>query len=49
MPFLSGCGARTLSTPLQGEITYNLTVTATSTNLAGAIVSHSTPVTLVVE
>ncbi len=44
-----GCGARSISTPLAGGQTYSLTVTGTSTNLAGAVVSHSTKVTLVVE
>jgi hypothetical protein len=46
---LAGCGARTVSTVLQGGKTYTLTVSGTSTNLAGAVVSHSTQVTLVVE
>ena len=44
-----GCGARSISTPLLGGKTYTLTVTGTSTNLAGTVVSHSTQVTLVVE
>jgi hypothetical protein len=46
---VTGCGARTVSTALLGGKTYTLTVTGTSTNLAGAVVSHSTQVTLVVE
>ena len=46
---ITGCGARTVSTTLLGGKTYTLTVTGTSTNLAGAVVSHSTQVTLVVE
>ncbi|WP_158786643.1 Ig-like domain repeat protein [Granulicella sp. L46] len=44
-----GCGARSISTPLAGGKTYMLTVTGTSTNLAGTVVSHSMQVTLVVE
>jgi Bacterial Ig-like domain (group 3)/MBG domain (YGX type) len=44
-----GCGARSISTALDGGKTYTLTVKGTSTNLAGIIVSHSTQVTLVVE
>lgn len=44
-----GCGARSIATvPLVGQ-TYTLTVTGTSTNLAGAVVSHSINVTLVVQ
>jgi hypothetical protein len=46
---VTGCGARTVSTTLLGGKTYTLTVTGTSTNLAGTVVSHSTQVTLVVE
>jgi hypothetical protein len=44
-----GCGARTISSAAMGGQSYTLTVTGTSTNLAGAVVSHSTQVTLVVE
>jgi Bacterial Ig-like domain (group 3)/MBG domain (YGX type) len=44
-----GCGARSISTALVGGKTYTLTVTGTSTNLAGMVVSHSTQVSLVVE
>jgi sugar lactone lactonase YvrE len=44
-----GCGARSISTALEGEKTYTLTVKGTSTNLAGMVVSHLTQVTLVVE
>ena len=44
-----GCGARSISTTLPGEETYVLTVTGTSTNLAGAVIHHSVNVTLVVE
>jgi sugar lactone lactonase YvrE len=44
-----GCGARSVSTPLVGGQTYTLTVTGTSTNLAGLVVSHAMQVTLVVE
>jgi sugar lactone lactonase YvrE len=46
---VTGCGARSISTALAGGKTYTLTVTGTSANLAGAVVSHSTLVTLVVE
>jgi sugar lactone lactonase YvrE len=46
---VNGCGARSISTADLGGKTYTLTVTGTSTNLAGAVVSHSTQVTLVVE
>ena len=45
----AGCGARSISTAALNEQTYTLTVTGTSTNLAGVVVSHSTQVTLVVE
>jgi hypothetical protein len=44
-----GCGARSVSTPLVGGQTCTLTVTGTSTNLAGVVVSHAMQVTLVVE
>ena len=46
---MAGCGARSISTALEGGKTYTLAVTGTSTNLAGMVVSHSTQVTLVVE
>ena len=46
---LTACGARSVSTPLLGGKTYALTITGTSTNLAGSLISHSTQVTLVVE
>jgi sugar lactone lactonase YvrE len=46
---VTGCGARSITSALVGGKTYMLTVTGTSTNLAGAVVSHSTQVTLVVE
>ncbi|MGA8938714.1 MAG: Ig-like domain repeat protein [Acidobacteriaceae bacterium] len=49
MVMLSGCGARSISTALLGGKSYPVTVTGTSTNLAGAVVSHSMQVTLVVE
>ncbi len=45
----AGCGDRTISSAAMGGTSYTLTVTGTSTNLAGAVVSHSTQVTLVVE
>ncbi len=46
---MMGCGARSISTTLEGGKTYVLAVTGTSTNLAGTVVSHATQVTLVVE
>ncbi|MGA7159273.1 MAG: Ig-like domain repeat protein [Acidobacteriaceae bacterium] len=46
---LSGCAARTISESTLGGQSYTVTVTGTSTNLAGAIVSHSMQVTLIVE
>lgn len=47
--WLSGCGDRSISTAALGGQSYTVTVTGTSTNLAGAVVSHSAQVTLVVE
>jgi hypothetical protein len=44
-----GCGARSIATTLPGEQTYALTVTGTSTNLAGVVVHHAMNVTLVVQ
>jgi len=44
-----GCGARTISSVAEGSQRYTLTITATSTNLAGTIVVHTTSVSLVVE
>ncbi|MES2391394.1 MAG: hypothetical protein V4555_07125, partial [Acidobacteriota bacterium] len=44
-----GCGARTVSGGAPSSRSYALTVTGTSTNLAGAVVVHLTVVTLVVE
>ena len=46
---LAGCGARTLSTPIVGGKTYQLTVIGTSTNLVGTVVSHSVQVSLLVD
>jgi len=46
---LTGCGARTVPDTTQTPQTYNLTVTATGTNLAGALVVHSTGLTLTVQ
>ena len=46
---VGGCGARTISSAAEGSQTFMLTITATATNLAGAIVVHTTPVSLVVE
>jgi hypothetical protein len=44
-----GCGARSITPAAAGGQTYMLTVTGTSTNLAGAVVSHSMQVVLVVQ
>ncbi len=48
---LSGCGARTVGEGLGGVVakTYTLQITGTGTNLAGAVVSHSVPLTLTVK
>ena len=44
-----GCGDRTLSSASLGSQTYQLNVTATSTDLTGAPVVHSTQIILVVQ
>ena len=44
---MAGCGARTVAT--RAGSTFTVTVTGTSTNLAGAVVTHSTQVALTVE
>jgi hypothetical protein len=44
-----GCGARTLSSSTEGNKSYSLTITATSTNLAGTPIAHTTVVSLIVE
>jgi hypothetical protein len=44
-----GCGARSITVGALGGQSFTLTVTGTSTNLAGAVVSHSMNVMLVVE
>jgi sugar lactone lactonase YvrE len=47
---LLGCGARTVSEATQAAAkSYGLTVSATGTNLVGAVVVHSTAITLNVE
>jgi hypothetical protein len=46
---LNGCGDRSLSLAAQTSQSYTFTVTGTGTNLAGAVVTHSVVVTLVVE
>jgi hypothetical protein len=43
---LSGCGDRVTPVNAPNAATYNLTVTGTSTNLAGAVVTHSVPLIL---
>lgn len=44
-----GCGSRSVPEQAQPSATYTLTVTGTSTNLAGALVVHSTTVTLSIQ
>jgi sugar lactone lactonase YvrE len=44
-----GCGDRTLSSATQASQAYNLTVTGTSTNLAGIVLVHSTQGNLIVQ
>jgi sugar lactone lactonase YvrE len=44
-----GCGDRTLSAASQANLTFALAVSGTGTNLAGAAVVHSTPITLIVQ
>jgi hypothetical protein len=46
---LSGCGARTASEAVLPVQSYSIVVRATSTNLAGNVVEHTTGVTLSVE
>ncbi len=48
---LAGCGARTVADGTAGVTsrTYSLTITGTSTNLLGGIVTHSTDATLTVQ
>ncbi len=48
--FLAGCGARTVGEATGGVLSqsYNLSVTGTATNLAGVVVTHSTPLSLTV-
>lgn len=46
---MAGCGARSVSSSALGAQTYALTVKGTATNLAGAVVSHSVQMTLVVK
>jgi hypothetical protein len=45
----AGCGSRSESVPALGGQTYPLTITGTSTNLAGAIVTHQTQVKLTMQ
>jgi len=44
-----GCGARSISTADVAQQVFSLEVTGTSTNLAGAVVSHSMTVTLILQ
>jgi sugar lactone lactonase YvrE len=46
---VAGCGARTVADATASPHSSQLTVTATSTNLAGAAITHSTVVTLQVQ
>jgi len=46
---LVGCGTRTTATAAPHSQASTLTITATSTNIAGAIVAHATTVSLTVE
>lgn len=45
---MAGCGARTVADGLSAAKTYSLVVTATSTNAAGAVVTHTLPLKLTV-
>ena len=44
-----GCGSRSISTDASAQQSYTLKVTGTGTNLAGAVVTHSATVTLIVQ
>ena len=46
---LMGCGARSVADSIGQGTSYSVTVTGTSTNLLGTVVTHSTQLTLVVE
>jgi sugar lactone lactonase YvrE len=43
-----GCGSRSIAAPAVGPVAYSITVTGTATNLAGAVVTHTTVVQLTV-
>ncbi len=43
-----GCGSRTVASPASTPLSYAITVSGTSTNLAGAVVTHTTVVQLTV-
>jgi sugar lactone lactonase YvrE len=45
----SGCGDRSLPASSQANLTFSFTVSATGTNLAGNVVTHSLPITLIVQ
>jgi sugar lactone lactonase YvrE len=49
MGAISGCGARSISTAALRQQVISLQVTGTSTNLAGAVVTHSATLTLIVQ
>jgi hypothetical protein len=44
-----GCGSRSISSAETAQQSYTLKVTGTGTNLAGAVVTHSATVTLIVQ
>jgi hypothetical protein len=44
-----GCGARSITTAFVAKQIYNFQVTGTATNLAGTLITHSVPLTLVVQ
>jgi sugar lactone lactonase YvrE len=45
----NGCGDRSLPASSQANLTFSFTVSATGTNLAGNVVTHSLPITLIVQ
>jgi hypothetical protein len=45
----TGCGDRVLPASSQPNLTFSFTVAGTGTNLAGNVVMHSLPITLIVQ